>query len=269
MNPKRFTLASGLVLAADEAGPLDAPTVVFVHGIAQSKKVFHRVLAGPLANELHMIAFDLRGHGESQTPDGELARSQLADDLAAVIADLDHPWIAPWSFGGVVVGEYLRKYGDAALGGLIYLAGAVRTGRDAAVLHGEAMMKHARPLLSEDVAVYATAARAFTTDATATPLPVDVITASVTEMLRVSARVRRPLLAGGEDYSNELAATTIPVASIHGERDTVVLPAMSDLLATLRPVQAVRIPDVGHLPWLEAPEAFDAALRSIVLARAS
>jgi non-heme chloroperoxidase len=269
MNPRRFTLPSGLVLAADEAGPADAPTVVFVHGIAQSKKVFHRVLAGPLARELHMIAFDLRGHGDSQTPEGELSRAQLADDLAAVIAELDHPWIAPWSFGGVVVGEYLRAHGDAALGGLIYLAGAVRTGREAAVLHGATMMKHARSLLSEDAAVYATAAREFVTDSTVKPLPDDVISASVADMLRVVARVRRPLLAGGEDYTKELAATTIPVATIHGAHDTVVLPAMSDLLGTLRPVKSVRIRDVGHLPWLEAPEAFDAALRSIVLARAT
>ncbi len=270
MRSVRIALPGGPTLAALDAGPAAAPAVVFIHGIAQSKRVFERVLAGPLAQRLRLVAFDLRGHGDSDQPaaGAPLVRAQLADDLAGVIAGLglDRPTIAPWSFGGVVVGEYLRRFGDDTLGGLIYLAGSVRTGRDAASLFGPGMMNHARALLSEDPAVYAAAARAFVGDATAAPLPTDAVELAVAEMLRVPAAVRRPLLAGGEDYTAELAATRVALATVHGARDPVVLPAMSDLVESLRPaVGRVRLADAGHLPWLEAPAAFDDALAGLVL----
>jgi len=269
---RRVALPTTGSLAVLEAGPRGAPSVVFVHGIAQSKQVFERVLAGPLAARLRLVAFDLRGHGDSDAPaPGEtLTRADLAYDLAAVIDGLGlaRPTIAAWSFGGVVVGEYLRRFGDAALGGLISLAGSVRTGRDAVPWFGPAMMTHARALLSEDLDVYATAARAFISDATAAPIPPAVLEAAVAEMLRVPARVRRPLLAGGEDYTATLAATRVPIATLHGALDPVVLPAMSDLVATARPdVIAVRLAGVGHLPWIEAPDAFDAALADLAAPR--
>lgn len=269
MNLTRVSLPGGLTLAALDAGPRDAPGVVFVHGIAQSKQSFARVLAGPLARSFRLVALDLRGHGDSGAPaDGEpIARAQLADDLAAVIDGLGlvSPWVAAWSFGGVVVGEYLRRFGDAALGGVAFLAGAVRTGREASALFGPGMMSHARSLLSEDAAVYEAGARGFLQGATHAPLAPPALDAGVAEMMRVSARVRRALLAGGEDFSPEVAATRAPVATLHGELDTVVLPAMSDLIASLRPgVTAIRFPAAGHLPWLEAPEQFDAALAGLL-----
>lgn len=268
MTPFRLQVWSDLSLSVLDTGPRDARPIVFVHGIAQSKQVFHRVLAGPLAQRRRLIAFDLRGHGDSDTPEDPTAllRPALAHDLAGVLTGLglERPIVAAWSFGGVVVGEYLRRFGDAELGGLVYLAGSVRTGRDAADLFGPGMMAHARALLSDDPEVYAAAARGFVADATAAPLPAADRDAAVAEMLRVPARVRRPLLAGGEDYSTDLAATQVPIATIHGELDPVVRTAMSDLVAWARPdVSVWRIRGAGHLPWLEAPDEFDAALAAI------
>ncbi len=269
MKHLRVPLPDGLSLAAIEAGPADAPAVVFIHGIAQSKRSFERVLAGPLARTRRLVAFDLRGHGDSDAPpaDAPLARHQLADDLAVLLGHigLASPWVAAWSFGGVVVGEYLRRHGDAALGGIALLAGAVRTGRDAGALFGPGMMNHARALLSDDPAVYAATARAFTLGSTHAPLAAAEVDAAVAEMLRVPARVRRALLSGGDDFTPEFAATRVPLATLHGEHDTVVLPAMSDLVATLRPgVTAVRLAGAGHLPWVETPGPFDDALYGLL-----
>lgn len=269
ISTNRVTTSSGLSLAVHDAGPHDAPACVLVHGMAQSKQVWHRVLAGPLARELRLVALDLRGHGDSDKPERPEAyvRARLAEDLDAVISGLGlvRPTIAAWSFGGVVLGEYLRRHGDGALGGLVYVAGSVRTGRAARELFGPAMMSHASALLSEDPAIYAAGARSFVEACTVAPLAPAALDEAVAEMLRVPPHVRRPLLAGGEDYTAEIARTTVPIATLHGERDAVVGTAMSELIATLRPgVAEIRLPEVGHLPWLEAPAAFDAALRARV-----
>jgi non-heme chloroperoxidase len=262
-------LPGGLRIAAHEAGPRDAPTVLFVHGIAQNKRAFDRVLTGPLARTHRLVALDLRGHGDADTPHAGVAitRASLVEDLRGVIDHLQlvRPWLAGWSFGGSMVGEYLRRHGDGDLGGILMLAGAVRTGRDAVSLFGPGMMTHARALLSEDEATYAAACRGFIADASHAPVAPATMDAMVAEMLRVPAHVRRPLLAGGEDYLPAFAATRVPIATLHGELDTVVLPAMSDLVATARrDVAAIRIPGAGHMPWTETPEAFDSAVGALI-----
>lgn len=250
------------------AGPRDAPVILFIHGMTHSKQAFETVLAGPLAARYRLVAMDLPGHGDYDVSAGTpLARAMLGDAVARVIAELGlaRPWLAGWSFGGSAIGEYLRKFGDTALGGLLYLAGAVRNGREAAPYYGPAMMTHARSLLSDDPAVYAAAARGFLSDAAHVALDPALDAAMLAEMLRVPAHVRKPLLAGPEDYLPALAATTVPIATIHGAFDTVVLPAMSDLVATSRPdVTAIRIPGAGHLPWIETPALFEAAIAQVV-----
>lgn len=253
----------GHAIAAWDAGPNDAPACVFVHGIAQSKRVFESVLRGPLAAERRLVAFDLRGHGDSETPEGAsaIARAALAEDLDAVIRglDLDRPTVVAWSFGGAVLGEYLRAHGDGALGAIVLLAASVRTGRDARDLFGPVMLDHARALLSEDPATYEEGARVFVRGCSAEPLDPALADAAVREMLRVAARVRRPLLAGSEDYVPDFLRARVPIATMHGERDGVVAPAMSALLAER--ALAVWFSDAGHMPWLETPELFVDALR--------
>lgn len=265
MSTRELRSKSGHAIAAWDAGPHDAPVCVFVHGIAQSKGIFERVLRGPLAEERRLIAFDLRGHGESEVPEdvSAIVRASLAEDLDAVIRglDLDRPTVVAWSFGGVVVGEYLRAHGDGALGAIVLLAASVRTGRGARDLFGPVMLDHARALLSEDPGTYEEGARAFVQGCTAEPLDLALVDMTVREMLRVAARVRRPLLAGGEDYVPEFLRVRVPMATMHGELDRVVAPAMSALLADR--ARAVRFSGAGHMPWLETPEMFADALRSV------
>lgn len=264
MRARQLRSRSGHAIAAWDAGLHDAPACVFVHGVAQSRGVFERVLRGPLAEERRLVAFDLRGHGDSAAPEdaSAITRASLAEDLDAVIRglELDRPTVVAWSFGGVVVGEYLRAHGDSALGAIVLLAASVRTGRDARDLFGPVMLDHARALLSEEPGTYAEGARAFVRGCTAEPLDPAIADATTRAMLRCAARVRRPLLAGGEDYVPDFLHARIPIATMHGELDRVVAPAMSALLAER--ALAVRFSGAGHMPWLETPAMFvDALLR--------
>ncbi len=271
MSPSlaRVTTTDGLSLAVHEAGPREAPALVFVHGIAQSKQSWESLLAGPLARDHRLLAFDLRGHGESDKPTepGVISRSNTARDLAAILEgfDLHKPTIIAWSFGGVVVGEYLRRHGEAGLGGLVFLAASVRTGRDALPLFGPTMLDHARGLMSEDPAAYEATARAFLEGCTAHAPEATAREAALAAMLQAPAHARRSLLAGGEDYAPEITRTQLPIATLHGELDTVVLPAMSGLIEGLRPgVRSIRLSGAGHLAWQDKPAEFEAALRSFV-----
>jgi non-heme chloroperoxidase len=262
------TTAAGLRLAVTDVGPRDAQAIVFIHGIAQRRTCFDGLFAR--LRGLRLLSWDLRGHGESDDPADEagLNRATMGEDLATVIEarQLVRPVVAGWSYGGVVIGEFLRRTQRPALGGIVSLAGSILTGREAAAYFGPVMMENGRALVSTDEATYLEGARRFVSGTPATPPPATALESAVAGMRRVTATVRRAFLSGGADYRPEYAAATVPVAAIHGTRDAVVLPAMSALLASIQPRTVVHaIEGAGHTPWDEAPAAFDRALDEVLV----
>lgn len=66
---RRFTLTTddGIQLACKAWGSPDRPTVVLVHGYPDNSEVWHAV-AADLANDFHVVAYDVRGAGDSTAP---------------------------------------------------------------------------------------------------------------------------------------------------------------------------------------------------------
>lgn len=260
----------GVTLAVEDGGLATGRPVVLLHGIAQSSGAWRALFGGPLGRAHRLVALDMRGHGASSAPDGAEAYAsgeRLGADLHAVLVELalERPVVVAWSYGGVVLGEYLRRHTAQALGGIALVAAAVKVGKPAADLFGSGMMRNARAILSPDAAQYEEGARAFVRACTREPLPEAFVESAVADMLRVPLHVRRALLTRSEDYTPELAASDVPMTTIHGSDDAIVLPRMSEEIAALRAdVTSVRIEGVGHVPWMEAPEHFEAALRSLV-----
>ncbi|MDQ4031162.1 MAG: alpha/beta fold hydrolase, partial [Actinomycetota bacterium] len=107
----------GVALRVYESGPLDAPTVICVHGYPDDHTVWDGV-AAELAPRYRVVSYDVRGAGASGKPRSRLAYrlDQLAEDLAAVVNAvsparqvhlLAHDWgaVATWH---AVTGEWLR-----------------------------------------------------------------------------------------------------------------------------------------------------------------
>jgi pimeloyl-ACP methyl ester carboxylesterase len=82
-----------------------------------------------------LVAMDLRGHGSSERPQGGYDDSSLwAADVDAAIRELelDRPILCGWSYGPIVILDYIRHYGEERIGG-IHLVGAVtKLGSEAA-----------------------------------------------------------------------------------------------------------------------------------------
>jgi pimeloyl-ACP methyl ester carboxylesterase len=126
LRHRRVQTADGVMLNVVEAGRPDGLAMVFVHGLASSWRAWEAVMAAPeLASRYRLIAFDLRGHGDSDTDlkpgqltaDGPEASSRLWSlDLDAVLAGLSSPVLVGWSFGSGVIQSWLythRSPGDA------------------------------------------------------------------------------------------------------------------------------------------------------------
>lgn len=257
--------ADGVKIAIDDAGPESAPCFVFVHGVAQSRLAWRGVLEGSLASEFRCVAFDLRGHGDSDKPEGAAPYTEpgrFASDVDAVLRAVgsNDVVLVPWSYGGAVVGDYLRHHGHARVAGIVAVAAAVRLGRTASAYYGPVMMKNARGLTSDDEAMYRASALAFV--AGCMHMPEDRFGESaVSEMMRVPVHVRRAMLSRSEDYVAEFTGGRFPVAAIQGAHDQVVLASLAEELVRDRTLLHV-LASAAHVPFVDAKGDFERILRN-------
>lgn len=83
---RRVTSTDGTELSVHDNGRRTRPTLVAVHGYPDDHTVWDAV-ADELDDAFHVVAYDVRGAGESDRPSGRGAyrMERLVDDLAAVV----------------------------------------------------------------------------------------------------------------------------------------------------------------------------------------
>ena len=84
----RFATVNGLRLHYLEWGDAAKPPLILLHGIARHAHTFDH-LAGNLARDYHVIAPDMRGHGDSAwSPEGAYLVEDHVKDLEALVTQL-------------------------------------------------------------------------------------------------------------------------------------------------------------------------------------
>jgi pimeloyl-ACP methyl ester carboxylesterase len=91
----------GTKLFVQEWGNPTGPAILFVHAWSQSRLAWMPQVTGALAKTYRMVAFDHRGHGDSDKPTDIAAYANndvWADDIAAVMAamSLRKPILVGW-----------------------------------------------------------------------------------------------------------------------------------------------------------------------------
>ncbi|MCI5104082.1 MAG: alpha/beta fold hydrolase, partial [Algiphilus sp.] len=87
MEVSRWIDASDVQLALYEWGTAEGrPTIVLVHGYPDAASIWQATAEG-LARDFHVVAYDVRGAGQSTRPEATAAYAleTLVEDLAAVI----------------------------------------------------------------------------------------------------------------------------------------------------------------------------------------
>ena len=69
---------------------------------------------------------------------------------------------------------------------------------------------------------------------------------------------------GSYDWREEFRALDVPTLILHGAEDPVPLAGSREWEECLPDVRLELLEDVGHMPWLEAPERFHAPLRDFL-----
>ena len=260
----------GLRLHVREWGDREGPPILLIHGWSQSQLCWARQVAGGLAEDFHLVTFDLRGHGMSEKPTGaeHYRDPQLwADDVAAVIdgSGLDRPVVVAWSYGGFVVTDYVRAHGERAIAGIDLVGGAVMLKPPAFDHIGPGFLENAPAACTPDLATNVAALGRFLEACTARPLGRDDRETAMCASMVVPPEVRGALISREIDAGDVLSRLSVPVLVTHGRRDAIILPSMAQhVLETCGTAEPSWYEGVGHLPFLEDPVRFDRELGEFV-----
>ena len=262
----------GLRLALYEGGKAAGPPIVFIHGFTGSYLSWERQLFGPLAEEFRLLAYDLRGHGASDKPldsskytDGTL----WADDLDAVIRakQLDRPVLVGWSYGGYVISDYLRRYGDKAIGGVVFVGANTKNGTaEAAGYLTDEVLALFGDVLSTDLLKSIDGTRALIR------MFGDRVRGTLRERAYGSAMMVPPAVRAAMfnrllDNDDVLTRILVPTLVMHGDADRIVrLSAATHTVTTVPSAKLLVYDGVGHAVQFDAPQRFGRDLSEFVRA---
>jgi pimeloyl-ACP methyl ester carboxylesterase len=248
-----------------EAGNPRGQTVLFIHGVSQCWLAWSRQLSSDLARSYRLIAMDMRGHGSSDRPRDGYEDSRLwADDVDAAIRelDLDRPILCGWSYGPLVILDYVRYHGEERIGG-IHLVGAVtKLGSEAAlsVLTPE-FLRLVPGFFSIDVEESVRSLEGLLRACFAREPSAPDLYTMLGYAVSVPPFVRQALFSRVIDNDDLLPTVRRPVLITHGAEDGIVKrEAVEQHHAGIAHAQIQIVAGAGHAPFWDAATAFNERL---------
>ena len=247
-------------LAHDERG--SGPAIVLIHGHPFSRRMWTGQLDA-LSDEFRVVAPDLPGYGESPARGATITPRGLADAVVELMEALgiERATVVGLSLGGLVAMEFGLGNADR-VDGLVLTAttAAPRTPEEAAMrrataegLERDGMLDHALEMAGR---LFGPAARR--EPALVLPILETMLTTSPAgAAAALRGRAERPA------YHELLGDLRVPSLVLAGDADFFSTAEITaQLVAALPDPEVVILPGIGHMPNLEAPEAFDRAVRT-------
>ncbi len=121
MAEHEFKGFGGITLRADVTGSAEDPSVLLLHGGAQTGSSWGDVAASLVSAGRQVINLDLRGHGISDWPeDGRYEFDAFVEDIKCVLAQLpSRPVIVAASLGGWIAAAAIGEDGNNLAAGLV------------------------------------------------------------------------------------------------------------------------------------------------------
>lgn len=258
----------GVRLRVRSRGPREAPAILFLHGFTQSHLSWSKQFSSELADEFHLIACDLRGHGWSEKPSDKAAYQESqrwGDDVDAVLRALDvrRAILVGWSYGGRVILDYLATHATAAVAGINFVAAVIGSEDE---YYGEEIGK-IRATYARDPATSLDGARAFLRACFAAEPERDEFERMLAYNAMVPPEIRAKLGGRRVDARELLAGLRVPVLFTHGSQDRIIALAMSRYGTATVPGSTLSIYDgIGHSPFYESAARFNHELRDFARA---
>jgi non-heme chloroperoxidase len=260
------TGGAGVRLHVTESGNPRGRPLLFIHGFSQCSLAWSRQMqSDDLAATFRLVALDLRGHGLSDKPRESYTDARLwADDLDAVIRtlELERPILCGWSYGPIVILDYIRYCGAERIGGINIVGGVTKLGSEAALAALDpAFLKLVPGFFSSDAQESVRALDSLIAMCFADTLSPAERWTMLGYNAFVPPFVRQALFSRAFDNDDLLPKLRMPVLITHGARDAVVKPAVIDQqFAVIPHAQVHVIADAPHACFWAAAATYNARL---------
>jgi esterase len=255
----RFITVNGLRLHYLDWGNESRPPLLMVHGIGRVAHTFDHI-APSFTGDYHVIAVDMRGHGDSAwDPGANYLVEDHAKDFEAIVAQLGLRSVTLWgnSTGGRVVQVYAGLHPDNVRALIVEDVGPERP-KTISDGFARSVERDAKGWASEDELL-----AQLKRENQGMPEDQLRVYARYASKRDAGGRVvwkRDPQLAKGFvetelwQYVRKIASPTIYIL---GGRSTIVpVETQEQLKKTIAGVRIVTMPGLGHYPSQEKPEEF-------------
>jgi len=267
VNHHKVTGGGGMQLHVVETGNSMGRPILFIHGFSQCWLAWNRQLSSDLASDYRLVAMDMRGHGLSDKPREGYVDSRLwADDLNATIRELrlDRPILCGWSYGPLVILDYIRHYGEDGISGIHFVDAITKLGSD------EAVSVLTPEFLNLVPGFFATEVEESVRSLTSLVRMCCVQEPSAADLylmlgynLSVPPHVRQALFSRAFDNDDLLPRIRKPVLITHGANDAIVKPVVVDQhKASMAHAQIHLMPNAGHAAFWDDAAGFNKRLRA-------
>jgi non-heme chloroperoxidase len=255
---EKVTLKSGVTVHYDVAGPKDAPPLVLLHGLGDTKRSWSLILP-ELAKSHRVYALDQRGHGKSSAPVCCYAQADLAYDAVSFMdaMKIGRASVVGHSLGSFVAQHLAAQYPERVTR-MVLIGSGETTARTEMI---EWLWEQVRGVETRVGPEFIEAWQS-------NPNPVDeefighVKRETADVPPHVWKSVARALLA---DHSRLLRDIQAPVLILWGDKDPGFLADNQERLRRALPTAEFKAyPDMGHNPHWEIPARVAEDLRAFL-----
>ena len=246
-----FATLNGTTLHYRSDGDLQATPLVLLHSLGTDLRLWDD-LVPRLDRNLHLIRFDLRGHGLSADPAGELTVEDFSGDIAALLdhLEVEKAVILGISIGGLIALDFALR-NQARVRSLILADTAARIGTpELWQTRMQALRAHGMAHLADSIL-----ARWFAPDfAARCPTQFQGLRTQFTRN-SVAAYTAACAALRDADLRADVPQITVPALVLCGAQDAATPPdAVQELARSLPNAHFAALPGAGHTPPIEQPQ---------------
>lgn len=246
-----ITSDDGTKIAVYDYNPQEQQTVFLIHGWPLSHQIFEYQINLLTNCGYRVVAVDLRGFGRSDTPVYGYFYNQMAADIFQVVRHLylKRFILVGFSMGGAIALRYLNRFNGFGVCKLILLSAAApcfvqhpgfpygQTVQEVNDLINLAETDRPQLCLNFSRQLFASPH----SDAVIDWFQNIALSASGIGTIKCATALR------DEDVSKDLQCVQVPTYMIHGDKDTIVSPALAEIQhESICGSRLITLPDSGH-----------------------
>ncbi len=257
------TRINNIEIAYDDTG--SGPAVVLIHGYPFNRSLWNEQVTA-LADRYRVVTLDLRGHGESETSTGASTMKLMAQDVAALMDELqiERAVVGGLSMGGYVALAFYQFFPERVEKLLLADARAQADTEEGKATRAEQVQQ----ILADGMTGIVNAMLPKLLSPETVSKRPEIVKRVRDMMMRTSPEGAAAALRGmaeREDQTERLSQINVPTLIVVGKEDPITPVADSQKMhERIADSQLVVIDNASHVSNLEQPDQFNRALKDFL-----